>query len=195
MTNRQLRGFSCALTFWLGVACGDAEDPAPRLPASTAGGPAPAAVSGGQVAGAAPQTARAESRAATAGDYTVAMCPDATPRALSEERIPCDGAIRCGGAASCRATDSTDAMRAPDCSTGKCVPDVVAMAGRVRFQPCQGTGGQGVCVPLCFALVRNPLSSAFPKGEAGCGKEEICAPCRNPLDGTPTGACGDTCVQ
>lgn len=137
----------------------------------------------------------------TSDDYTMAMCPGKTPNMLSAPGKPCDGAIRCGGAARCVGTDGPDAdrvpnaNRVPDCSGGKCVPDRVAIAGAVRFKPCDGTGGAGVCVPLCFALMRNPLASAFPLGEAGCGQQEICAPCINPLDQTDTGACDDTCAD
>lgn len=133
-----------------------------------------------------------------AGDYTATICPGRTPMPISADRVPCDGEIRCGGAASCLAATSAsseDRSMAPDCSAGKCVPDAIAMAGKVRFKPCDGSAGPGVCVALCFALVKNPLSSAFPSGEAGCGSEEICAPCLDPLDRTETGACDDHCVE
>lgn len=128
-------------------------------------------------------------------DYTPSTCPGATPNTITGERRACDGEIRCGGAASCRATTESMAMQAPDCSGGKCIPDAIVIAGRVRLKPCEGTGGTGVCVPLCIALVRNPRSSVFPTGEAGCGTEEVCAPCLHPLDGSDTGACRDMCAD
>lgn len=128
-------------------------------------------------------------------EYTVSMCPGATPNTLPATRTACDGAIKCGGAASCLPGVRPGSERAPECSTGRCIPDAVAIAGRIEFRPCQGSAGPGACIPLCFALQRNPLSAVFPPGEAGCGTQEVCVPCINPLDQTSSGACDDTCAE
>jgi hypothetical protein len=82
--------------------------------------------------------------------------------------------------------------RMPDCSAGKCVPDEFVHTGKVQFKSCTGDAGEGRCIPQCFALWVMPLSSIFERGAYGCGREEVCAPCVNPLDQMPTGACPTT---
>lgn len=128
-------------------------------------------------------------------EYSLSMCPGATPKVLPAERKACDGVIRCGGESRCLPGMTEQAGRAPECSAGRCVPDVAARAGRIRFQRCEGSAGSGVCIPQCFALQKNPLSAVFELGEAGCGTQEVCVPCLSPIDQTDTGACDDTCVE
>jgi hypothetical protein len=142
-------------------------------------------------------SADANSMGTPAGGYTVVMCPGRTPNELPAQRPACDGEIRCG-AAHCVPTESlseAQIMRIPDCSAGKCIPDQLARAGAFRFQPCTGELGEGRCIPQCFALWSNPLSAVFAVGKFGCGKEEVCAPCTNPTDQSPSGVCtGDPCA-
>jgi hypothetical protein len=166
------------------------------------GGDASAAGAGGSDAqqprdsSAAGGGADASSMGAPASGYTIAMCPGRTPNELPQ-RPACDGEIRCG-AAHCVPSESlseTQLARTPDCSAGKCIPDQLARAGAFRFQPCTGELGEGRCIPQCFALWSNPLSAIFAVGKFGCGKEEVCAPCVDPTDQSPSGVCtGDPCA-
>jgi hypothetical protein len=71
---------------------------------------------------------------------------------------------------------------------------VLAADSKVEWKVCDGSAGPGRCIPLCFALVKNPASAFFPMGEAGCGTEEVCVPCLSPLDGSDTQACDDGCA-
>ncbi|HKP57407.1 MAG TPA: hypothetical protein VJV78_11835 [Polyangiales bacterium] len=219
--QRAVRWVSCALV--LGVGCGGVEREAsgmttaapvesggsvsavPRVAAGSGSGGAgnravSAAGGGAGVPAAVHREESADAGAADSGptgprEYTVSMCPGATPNTLPATRTACDGVIKCGGAASCLPGVRPGAERAPECSTGRCIPDAVAIAGRVKFRPCDGSAGPGACIPLCFALQRNPLSAVFPPGEAGCGTQEVCVPCINPLDQTSSGACDDTCAE
>jgi hypothetical protein len=138
-----------------------------------------------------------------ASAYTFTQCPDATPPANGvRDSLPaCDGSITCGADAHCiplaqlqmRISEAVLA-RTPDCSTGKCMPDAFVAAGKLRFQACMGDLGEGRCIPQCFALTVTAFSSIFERGAFGCGSQEVCAPCNNPLTNEPSGACAsDMC--
>lgn len=82
------------------------------------------------------------------------------------------------------------------CATGLCVPDPIIKKGSEYVPtPCTATivGMMlpGVCLSECITLVSsNPQKSLLPKST--CGQGELCVPCTNPLDMTPTGACSIT---
>jgi len=79
------------------------------------------------------------------------------------------------------------------CATGLCVPDPIIQKGSEYVPtPCTATivGMMlpGACLSECITLVSsNPQKSLLPKST--CGQGELCVPCTNPLDMTPTGAC------
>jgi hypothetical protein len=127
--------------------------------------------------------------------FTFQSCPGISELPVPPDPPSCDGDFPCGSEAHCYPVSGfAQASNAPDCSAGKCLPDkVFAAQGRITLQPCNGSAGPGVCAPHCFALVRNVFSVLFPRGEAGCGAEEVCVPCLNPLDFSSTGACEDRC--
>jgi hypothetical protein len=114
----------------------------------------------------------------------------------------CDGSVQCGDASHCVPIERlkmriSDAVidRTPDCSGGKCMPDEIMSAGKIRFMSCTGDLGEGRCIPQCFALWTQPFSSIIERGAYGCGSQEVCAPCKNPLTGDATGACeSDMCA-
>jgi hypothetical protein len=74
---------------------------------------------------------------------------------------------------------------------GECMPDpIIRGGGEYRPPSCTSTIAQapGACLSKCIPLVAdNPLSPLLRQD--GCGQGEVCAPCTNPLDSTPTGAC------
>jgi hypothetical protein len=78
----------------------------------------------------------------------------------------------------------------PD-GTSVCMPDpIIRAGGNYMPAPCTSSVGNsaGVCLSQCIPLVANNPQSAL-LGQDGCGDGELCVPCLNPLDQTPTGAC------
>jgi hypothetical protein len=72
-----------------------------------------------------------------------------------------------------------------------CMPDEIIRGGG-QFMPatCTSSVGSapGVCLSQCIPLVStNPETAVL--GQDGCADGELCIPCKNPLDGTSTGAC------
>jgi hypothetical protein len=138
---------------------------------------------------------------------------DATPMALPGEL----SSVACPGAP----TDSVPAG-APSCDTicgsAHCVPTAVAGVNPALPEcPDDGTGIKGECVPdrlfeaggkvknaTCTSSIANGLAECTPYCFAGmykdvlkrdgCATGEVCAPCINPTNGKPTGACDDLCA-
>lgn len=137
--------------------------------------------------------------------YTIQTCPgvvSAEPAGLSSLPL-CDG--QCPATAHCvpatlAGADNAETLSAERDSCvslgdapGVCIPDEVAYMGSGKFvpKPCTANaGGQGVCLPKCFVspVYRDIL--VIPE----CGVEEVCAPCRNSLNGKDSGACTDRCA-
>jgi hypothetical protein len=139
----------------------------------------------------------------SSGAYTFSQCPNAMPTQGNLNDLPaCDGSVQCGAPSHCFPLDRlktrlSDALidRTPDCSAGKCLPDAIVSAGKIRFNVCTGDLGEGRCIPQCFAVWVMPLSAIFERGAFGCGSQEVCAPCLNPLTQEPSGACeSDVCA-
>jgi hypothetical protein len=82
----------------------------------------------------------------------------------------------------------------------RCVPTDDALADAATagvFTVCQAKLGttltlEGRCLPKCFILGNPQAAQLSSEGclgaDAGAG-EQVCAPCYNPIDGSPTGAC------
>ena len=75
--------------------------------------------------------------------------------------------------------------------TSVCMPDPIVRAGG-QYVPASCTSSvtasAGACLSKCIPLVaQNPLAVALQRDSCGVG--ELCIPCTNPLDQTPTGAC------
>jgi hypothetical protein len=72
-----------------------------------------------------------------------------------------------------------------------CMPDaIIRGGGAYRPTTCTSTVfmAPGACISRCVPLVGdNP--QAIILRQDGCAPSELCVPCVNPLDGTPTGAC------
>src|SRR5262249_15595787 len=74
------------------------------------------------------------------------------------------------------------------CGGGSCVPDKFIRAGGVFKPPsCKSLGGaDGVCLSVCIPQVAQYVD-LLP--QANCTADERCAPCINPLNNMPSGAC------
>jgi hypothetical protein len=74
------------------------------------------------------------------------------------------------------------------CQGGSCVPDKFIRAGGVFKPPsCKSLGGaDGVCLSICIPQVAQ-YKDLLP--QANCDGSERCAPCTNPLNNMPSGAC------
>lgn len=133
--------------------------------------------------------------------YTTEKCPDAPLQELPLDTFaPCT-MNACNGA-HCIPKQLLEAAGIPaptqsllgacaDTST-LCVPDDYAKPfGKFRAKTCTSLGGaEGRCISTCIPKV-NGLMDVLPK--ADCGQNEVCAPCYNPNDGKPTGACSQGC--
>jgi hypothetical protein len=83
------------------------------------------------------------------------------------------------------------------CGAGlKCAPTSLSPTdggGWNLFASCSASLGAGLniegrCASRCF-LAGHPRVTALQQD--GCATDELCAPCFDPVDGTPTGACGE----
>jgi hypothetical protein len=118
-------------------------------------------------------------------------CPHTGPDVFSPGQFP---SCYAGGGAHCLPKSMVSASMASQlatCSGGYCVPDVfIKTAGRHVPATCNGIGGaEGRCLHRSLpqiAAQTNLLQST-------CSSFERCAPCYNPLDGTDTGACRQSC--
>jgi hypothetical protein len=109
---------------------------------------------------------------------TLPECCDAMGSCLAEMELP---------------EGYAEAFAKDDCVNGElCVPDELAI-GSYQAQPCTTSTiasmfgpeyGPGACMHACLAAMKN----SFLKQD-GCADGFKCAPCTNPLDDTPTGAC------
>jgi hypothetical protein len=72
-------------------------------------------------------------------------------------------------------------------STGYCVPDqFLTTGGAVPPATCTAFDGPGVCLSICVPQVYE--NRALLQADV-CAGDQLCVPCTNPLDMTPTGAC------
>lgn len=95
----------------------------------------------------------------------------------------------CGGAHCVPKDDVPEASRPyfATCGAGYCLPDALIRSGGAKPPSCTSLGAApGVCLSTCVPLVAEN-QDILPK--AGCREGERCAPCTNPNDGKPTGAC------
>jgi hypothetical protein len=82
------------------------------------------------------------------------------------------------------------------CDAGLCVPDPIIDKGS-EYVPTSCTTTiltwtlQGVCLSQCITLVSGNPQEGLLKQET-CAAGDLCVPCINPLDNTPTGACSIT---
>jgi hypothetical protein len=73
-----------------------------------------------------------------------------------------------------------------------CVPDAIIKSGG-DFIPdtCSSLfGGEGRCLSVCLPEI-GAQAAALPQDN--CPADHVCAPCFDPLNGTPTGACSLSC--
>lgn len=98
-----------------------------------------------------------------------------------------------GGEAHCLDANSVPAQIQPfvaicDGSAGFCIPDSFLTTGAaVPPASCTAFGGDGVCLSRCIPQVAE--NAGLLRQETCTGADELCVPCINPLDMTPTGAC------
>ncbi|HTM18928.1 MAG TPA: hypothetical protein VL172_00405 [Kofleriaceae bacterium] len=123
-----------------------------------------------------------------------ATCPHVGPPVIEPSTLP--ACPSCSGAAHCLSSglvpaDFAGQLASCDASS-LCVPDSFIAAGGNFIPPtCQSVGGaEGRCLSSCLPDV---AAQAALLPQATCAAGELCAPCFNPLDGTPTGACNLSC--
>ena len=82
--------------------------------------------------------------------------------------------------------EAIDQLAACEDGQSYCAPDTW-IEGDVELLPCTSVlGEEGVCLSLCIPVV---AENADQLPQDVCAANEKCAPCINPLDGMPTGAC------
>jgi hypothetical protein len=70
-----------------------------------------------------------------------------------------------------------------------CMPDaIIRGGGQYRPSTCTSSFGPGACVSRCIGLIRDNPQAVFLQ-QSDCGEGDLCVPCANPFNGTPTGAC------
>jgi hypothetical protein len=73
------------------------------------------------------------------------------------------------------------------CGGGYCIPDTLIRSGAAKPPSCKSLNNlDGVCLSVCVPQVAEH-DDALPR--ANCAADERCAPCINPNDNQPTGAC------
>jgi hypothetical protein len=112
----------------------------------------------------------------------------AAAETLDPAKLPACAPV-CGGA-HCVPTDKVPEASRPffaTCATGYCLPDALIRSGGAKPPSCTSLGAApGVCLSTCVPLVAEN-QDILPK--TGCAEDERCAPCTNPNDNKPTGAC------
>jgi hypothetical protein len=101
----------------------------------------------------------------------------------------CDGAGRCTPSDLIPA-DERDRLGRDVCTRGQelCLPAALARDSTHVFSSCvePTTGAEGRCLPACLPDV---AARADQLMRASCDAGELCAPCYDPFEETPTGAC------
>ena len=88
--------------------------------------------------------------------------------------------------------DDEKGLEAKECAKGAelCVPEETLAAGW-KPAPCSASSilgkYDGVCISTC---VKRDFLAKIGTAKGTCDDEHLCAPCKNPLDGKPTGAPG-----
>jgi hypothetical protein len=115
---------------------------------------------------------------------------DCTPRLepMDPDSLPTCCSL---GAAHCVPGDKLPDVVKPQlaaCSGGGyCVPDPIIRSRAAAPPRCKSLGdADGVCLSLCVPTVEK-YEALLPQDT--CAADERCAPCINPLDGLPSGAC------
>jgi hypothetical protein len=75
------------------------------------------------------------------------------------------------------------------CTTGGyCIPDSFLATGAAKPPAtCTAFGGPAVCLSRCIPQVA--MNEGLLRADTCTGADELCVPCTNPVDMTPTGAC------
>jgi hypothetical protein len=131
-------------------------------------------------------------KAGDAGPPPAAMCPHTGAPVLDPMTLPsCDPA---GGAHCLDKALVPPAMQSQlaACPTGLCVPDVFIAAGGNFIPPtCRSLDdAEGRCLD---EMIPQVASQKAQLPQSTCATYERCVPCFNPLDGTDTGACKQSC--
>jgi len=117
-------------------------------------------------------------------------CPHSGPNVFEPTTFPA-----CASGAHCLPDALLSPSAAADlavCSSGgRCVPDVFIRSGG-RFVPptCTAIGG---AEGRCLARAIPKIGAQTELTQSTCSSFERCAPCYNPIDGTDTGACRQSC--
>jgi hypothetical protein len=120
-------------------------------------------------------------------------CPHEGPPIIDPSTFPaCD---TCGGAhcvPDALVPGDLAERLAPCAGGGKCVPDeFIATGGNHIPATCPSiAGAEGRCLSRCLPEV---AAQAALLPQSDCAATHLCVPCYDPLDGTPTGACGLSC--
>jgi hypothetical protein len=122
-----------------------------------------------------------------------AACPHVGPPVVEPSTLP--ACTTCGGA-HCLPNSLVPAEFAAQLgacdAASKCVPDeFIASGGNFIPATCASVAGaEGRCLSKCLPDVQ-AQANLLP--QSTCTADQLCAPCFNPLDGTPTGACELSC--
>jgi hypothetical protein len=112
-----------------------------------------------------------------------ASLPKVDPSTLPACGPACDGA-HCVPSAD---VPSTFQSQLATCSGGFCVPDSMIKSGGAKPASCKSlSSADGVCLSVCVPQVAQ-YKDLLPQDS--CSSDERCAPCTNPLNGQPSGAC------
>ena len=99
----------------------------------------------------------------------------------------CDGVGKCEDPAEL-SDDAEKSLGHETCATWLlCAPTETPKTCTTHAVTSTAAGLEGRCIRRCF-LLGNPLASLLDYGET-CTPAELCVPCYNPADATPTGAC------
>jgi hypothetical protein len=144
-------------------------------------------------AAAAPSTTKSDPKSdagpvGTGGQAPADTCPFTGP--------PIDASIfpKCGDGGRCvpeSQIPKDQLSRLAVCPTGRCVAEkIIAGKGMAPLKACKSIGdGEGRCTSIVFPDIEKQKAN-LPQDV--CDANERCAPCFNPLDGKPTGACNMT---
>jgi hypothetical protein len=121
------------------------------------------------------------------------QCSAPTLTPMDPSTLPPCGSAVCADSpnAHCVAADKVPANVAAQlaqCADGSyCVPDTFISSGGAAPPTCHSLNmADGVCLSVCVPQVKQ-YESLLPQDT--CAADERCAPCINPLNGMPSGAC------